>query len=262
MEKYDVAIIGGGVAGLSLAKFLTERDIPSILFEEHNDFFKKACGEAVIRKTIGHDFYDLYGSKNGIEKEIFETIIHTKYGDISLEMPVVMTNKKEIEAELARQARMQSEIKMGEKVEKIEDGILYPQKIKPKIIVGADGVFSLVRNYLGGRNLSCGIAAKGYSIDINLDPNKCHVILKDDMIKCGYAWYFPKKDTWNIGIGCSKKSYFKKAFSQFKEKHNAKGWKGSFIPLNKPIKSFGKNTILVGDAAAHLVAFMGEGIIL
>lgn len=45
MEKVDVAIVGGGIAGLTLAKFLSEEGINFILFEGHDDFFKKACGE-------------------------------------------------------------------------------------------------------------------------------------------------------------------------------------------------------------------------
>ena len=92
MEKCDVAIIGGGIAGLSLGKFLAERGIPFILFEEHNEFFKKACGEGFILKTCGYNFYDLYGEKKGIEKRIDESHIHTRYGEVQLCVPIVTTD--------------------------------------------------------------------------------------------------------------------------------------------------------------------------
>ena len=38
MERHDVAIIGGGIAGLTLAKFLAEYGIDFVLLEEHKDF--------------------------------------------------------------------------------------------------------------------------------------------------------------------------------------------------------------------------------
>jgi len=260
VEKCDVAIIGGGIAGLSAGKFLAERGVSFILLEEHREFFKKACGEGIIRNTVGYEFHDLYGSKRGIEREIWETIIHTKYGELSIEMPVLMTSKREVEAELARQAAAQGEIRMGERVEKIVDGVLLPQEIKPKIIIGADGCFSLVRRYMGERPVRCGIAAEGYATEVDMDPDRCHVVLKNEVVRYGYAWYFPKREVWNIGIGCSKKRTFRETFSRFREKNKGEGWRGAPVPIDKPGRSYRKNAILVGDAAAHVVANVGEGI--
>ena len=261
IEKFSVVIIGGGIAGLSVAKFLAERGIDFLLLEEHKEFFKKPCGEGITQKITGYDFYDLYGSKKGIEKEIFETCIYTKYGEIIVEMPTLMTDKKKIEEELARKAMKQGEIRMGEKVERIENGVLFPQKIKAKLIVGADGVFSLVRNYIRGKSPECGIGVVGYTKDVEKDADKCHVIIKNGVAKYGYAWYFPKKDKWNIGIGSFKKKYFKNDFKRFKVKHESLKWRGAYIPLDKPVKSYGKNAILIGDSASHIFANTGAGIL-
>lgn len=261
MEQCDVAIVGGGIAGLGVAKFLSERDVSFVLFEEHDDFFKKACGEGIIRNTAGYDFYDLYGSIRGIEKEIHETVIHTRYGNLSIEMPLLMTDKHEVEFELARQAKKNGDIRMGERVKKIENGVLLPQKVRPKLIVGADGCSSLVRSYIGLRKLRYGIAAEGYSTDINLDESRCHVMIRKDLAKHGYAWYFPKKSYWNIGIGSYNMKDFKEVFSKFKQQHHVTdGWRGALLPVDKPSRSYGKNAILVGDAASHVVANIGEGI--
>jgi len=261
MERCDIAIVGGGIAGLSMAKFLAEKGIPFILFEEHTNFFMKPCGEGIIARVLGYDFYDLYGSKEGIEKEVMETNIHTKYGILTLEMPIIMTDKKKIEAEFARQAEKQGEIRMGEKVGDIKNGTLLPQKIKPKIIVGADGIFSIVRKYIGAKTPRCGIAIRAYSNEVELDDEKCHVIRRDDVVKYGYAWFFPKRKKWNIGIGSGKKKFFKAAYQKFRQENpNAFEWKGAYIPLDMPIKSYGKNAILIGDAAAHVSAAIGEGI--
>ena len=253
----EVAIIGGGIAGLSLAKFLAEEGIPFILFEEHKDFFRKACGEGVMQNTLGYDFYDFYSGR-GIERETEGVYIHTKYGKNFMRLPIIMLNKQEVEKELARKAEKQGEIRMGERVNRIVNGILYPQQIKPKIIVGADGAFSIVRDYIGIKKPKMGFAVATYSKNIDMDNAYCHVFIKDDIVKYGYAWYFPKKDKWNIGIGSFKKKYFKEAFLKFK--HKSEKWKGAYIPIDKPIKSYGKNAILLGDSACHVISAVGAGI--
>jgi len=259
MEHWEVAIIGGGIAGLSVGKFLAEKGIPFVLLEEHDKFFQKACGEGFIKNIATHEFYDLYGSKKGLYNEIWETVIHTKYGPVIVEMPIIMTNKNIVEKELARQAQLQGTIRMGEKVDKIVDGVLIPQQIKPKIIVGADGCFSLVRDYIGVHPPKLGMAAEGICSETALDPTQCHVIMKKELVKDGYAWYFPKDGLWNIGIGCQEREHFRDAFSKFKQQHVVKKWRGSPLPINRPLKSYGKNAIIIGDAAAHVVALLGEG---
>jgi flavin-dependent dehydrogenase len=262
VERCDVAIIGGGIAGLSLGKFLAQRGIPFILFEEHRNFFQKACGEGIIRYTVGHEFYDLYESSAGVEKEVAETVIHTACGSIVVEMPVLMTDKRAVEREFARQAAAGGEIRMGEKVATIRNGVLLPQEVRPHVIVGADGCFSTVRKYLGLRAVRYGIAAEGHSTDVDFDRDRCHVVMRKDVVRHGYAWYFPKKDGWNIGIGSCNRRGFKSAFRTFRQHNPARGWRGAPIPIDIPTKTYGRNALVVGDAAAHVLGNVGEGIML
>ncbi|MBC7080983.1 MAG: NAD(P)/FAD-dependent oxidoreductase [Thermoplasmatales archaeon] len=259
MEKVDIAIIGGGIAGLSLGKFLAEKGLPFVIFEEHNEFFRKACGEGITQKIAGYDFLDLYGSKKGVEKEIPETIIYTKYGEIFLEMPILMIDKNKVEEEFAKKAEEQGEIRKGEKVKKIENGILFPQNVKAKLIVGADGFFSITRKYINVRNPKEAFAVEACKENIEKDDSKCHVVLRDSVIKHGYAWYFPKKGKWNIGIGSFNKKYFREGFEKFKKENNGLEWRGAYIPMGKPLRSYGKNAILIGDACCQVFSNVGAG---
>ena len=263
MEKHDVVIIGGGIAGLTLAKFLAEYGIDFVLLEEHKDFFMKACGEGIIPYMMGYNFFDLYESKVGIERMINEAIIYTKYGNLNLHIPVLMTNKKEIEGEIAKQAiKKGADIRMDEKVKKIEKGrnvIIMPQNIEAKLIVGADGFFSQTRKYIGIKQPKYAIAVEGLSDDINLDENKIHVEFKKDVVRYGYSWFFPKKKVWNIGIGSFDPKEFKKSFEKFKKNYAVNRWKAGYIPISKPLKAHGKNAILVGDAASQTNASIGAG---
>lgn len=84
--------------------------------------------------------------------------------------------------------------------------------------------------------------------------------LKKTVIPWGYSWFFPKKSGWNIGIGTAKPNHFKESFNKFKDRFpEVKEWKVGIIPISKPIKSYSKNTILVGDSASQVLAGTGAG---
>src|SRR5690554_2895004 len=51
-NQYDCAIIGGGVAGLSLAILLAQSNKKVILFEKENFPFHKVCGEYISNESI------------------------------------------------------------------------------------------------------------------------------------------------------------------------------------------------------------------
>ncbi len=263
MEKSDVLIVGGGVAGLTVAKFLAEEGVDYILLEEHDDFFKKACGEGVTPVLGDYTFFDLYESKKGIENVAEGSIISTKYGVMEYPLPNIICDKREMEAELARQATKKGgEIRMNTRCEDIAENVAFPQEIKFKICVGADGIHSFIRKKLGIKNPDIGVGMCGITKDIDKERNKCYIEFKKEVIPYGYSWYFPKKDEWNIGIGTTRVKYFKEYSQKFKEMHsNEIKWNGSFLPVSKPLKPYNGNFALVGDAASHVIALLGDGIL-
>jgi flavin-dependent dehydrogenase len=52
-KKYDVAIIGGGLGGLSLAIQLARKNFSVILFEKEKYPFHKVCGEYISMESWG-----------------------------------------------------------------------------------------------------------------------------------------------------------------------------------------------------------------
>jgi len=264
VERHDIAIIGGGIAGLTLSKFLAEYGMDFVLLEEHDGFFKKACGEGITPYIFGYNFFDIYESNAGIERRLNITNIHTRYGDLKLYMPVLMTDKEKIEGELARQARKRgADIRMGEKVKNIRrDGdefLIEPHGIIAKLLVGADGFFSMVRKLAGIKQPDYAVGVETLVENIDMNRDEVHIEYRNDVIKYGYSWFFPKKEKWNVGIGSFKPHHFKEYFDKFKERIKAERWRGANIPISKPLKSYAKGIMLVGDAASHIISSIGAG---
>ena len=265
-QKTDVLIIGGGIAGLTISKYLAEERIDFILVEDHTDFFMKSCGECITYSMAGYEFYEIYESKVGIERTT-NIILRIKHGKISVPVTNILVDKKKIENELARQAEKKGAIiLMNERVSRIERKerklVAFPQGIEAKLIVGADGISSIVRRYTAQEMPRYGIASSGILEEKPEEQDRCIVDFSKKTAPYGYAWWFPKEKNWNIGIGTTRKKYFKDCLSKFKEKYpTVMRWRTGIVPLSKPLKSYDKNIILVGDSASQVVAPTATGIL-
>lgn len=262
MKQCDVVIIGGGIAGLTVAKYLAEEGVDFVLFEEHNDWFQKACGEGIIAEIAGYNFFDIYESKRGVEREVKETVVHSRYGDVLLCLPYFIVDKKRVEEELARQViKKGGRIIMNEKVTEIQGlkPLVLPQNVEAEIVVGADGANSLVRRWLGVSDPYMGFAVETKA-KLEIPMDKSHVELKGETVPYGYSWFFPKKNSWNIGVGAFHIKYFKDSFKRFRSRFkNVKGWRGAFLPLSRPTRTYGRRGILVGDSASQVISSVGAG---
>ena len=150
---------------------------------------------------------------------------------------------------------------MGEKVlqivEKDDYLLLLPQHIEAKIVVGADGINSMVRKFMGLKMPKYGIAVAGI-LKEKMENIRIEVMRK--VIPYGYSWVFPKKKECNIGVGSLKSIFLLKYLSSFQKRFpEVKIWKSGLVPLSYPIRSYGKNTILVGDAASQTISVVGAG---
>lgn len=86
-KKYDCAILGGGVAGLSLAILLARSGKKAILFEKEDYPFHKVCGEYISNESI--PFLESLGIvfKNQNLPDIHKLLLSSPSG-ISIECPL------------------------------------------------------------------------------------------------------------------------------------------------------------------------------
>ena len=157
--------------------------------------------------------------------------------------------------------------------------------INSEIVVGADGVYSIVAQKVGllNKNKMVNICVfQEYKLDEKIlndyttDKHLCHLHMVYNNIP-GYAWLFPKKDSFNIGIGefvplkrpglkinlvGAYKSYFNFLQNNKLIPSNLEigKFKGGCIPVNLLEKTFSDRVVLCGDAAGFINSISGGGI--
>ena len=268
----DVIIIGGGVGGLVAAKTLAESGIKPLLLERRKGFGQKACGEMVAEEFCGFTLYDFLKDKSIILRE-FNRMVINFYGKkyfFNLKSSILgfkkllQINKKAFEEYLTKEARkFGAKILLGKTVNEIKregNSILINNKLRAKILIGADGFHSITRKFTGQIAKNYGFAISGYG--------KCEVkypyfFFNPEIIPEGYGWIFPRRGgEANIGCGSLKIKKVPLFLKEFLEKFNLKikKIKGAFLPTQLPVKTFFNNIILVGDAACFTDPFWGGGI--
>ncbi|MBU0636172.1 NAD(P)/FAD-dependent oxidoreductase [Candidatus Micrarchaeota archaeon] len=155
------------------------------------------------------------------------------------------------------------------------------EEFHAKVVIGADGANSIVATKLGlNKTLpkhEC-IALRVYYENISGCSNNIEIHFVDSLLP-GYFWIFPlENNTANVGVGMitheirkhkvtlekamfqviQNDPLFKERFKNAKVISDVKGWR---LPLGSyHRKAHGNGWILVGDAAALIDPFSGEGV--
>jgi digeranylgeranylglycerophospholipid reductase len=149
-------------------------------------------------------------------------------------------------------------------------------KIRPQIIIGADGPHSVVSHAMGNPVQEMGICLEYEMVDVNIDPQAAEMYFSAHYAPGGYAWIIPLgQDTANVGVGV-RASYLAGQklpliLDRFIREHTIAAEKlagGEVLAVMRGLVPAGGtpgviqkgNMLLAGDAAGHVMATSGGGI--
>jgi flavin-dependent dehydrogenase len=287
-EAYDCAIIGGGLAGLSLAIQLAAENRKVILFEKENYPFHKVCGEYISSESTG--FLERLGIRLG-EMDIpyiTELLLTSPYG-IQVKVPLdvcgIGISRYKLDEMLYRIALDKgAEVKINTRVMKVEfqDDLhkiaFEGGNITARTVSGAYGKNSNIdrqfgRNFVARNDSELFIAVK-HQVRVPFNKNTVEMhnfpggycgmsAIEDDKINLSYITKIINLKESDNSIPAMEKKvlsvnpYLKKYFST-----------AEFL-FEKPLVishlCFGlKNTvdehiIMLGDAAGNIAPLSGNG---
>lgn len=278
-----VVIIGAGPAGLSAAIELAKHRVKCLILEkgrpgqldERGE--TKLCGGGLI--SVSQKFLGQLRSET-FENRYF--VAKTTHGraDVSLNYSPITTIDRDLLAlELTERAtRAGVEIKFNSPILEIDFDKRYiktkDEKITYDFLIGADGVFSMVRRKLEEKGVIKNnhkfLQAVEYEIDRQKLARPLTVDFDYHLFSGGFAWIFPHKNFLYIGACESNLTRTKKKHPLINDlliwlkkeslPYDKKTLRGWIIPYDYQGYKFDKDIFLIGDAAGFTGGFLGEGI--
>ena len=208
----DVIVVGAGPAGCLAAYILATQGINVTLFEKTPFPRYKVCGGGLTHKILQEIPFDI--------SPVIETTIHSfrfshQYANIftrhSDEPLMYCTMRANLDALVLQKAiEAGATVRMGEQVTSFlqdNSGITVQTKEKSfraHVLIGAEGATGLVSRLAGLRNsveIELAWEAEVAADSADLKRFSDTVFLDWGTMPGGYAWVFPKKDHFSIGVG-------------------------------------------------------------
>jgi len=277
-HKYDVIIIGAGVAGASAAYELANSGANVIVLEKEKLPRYKTCGGGIVHRAIEKLPFNI----DGVIERNFKTInIYDHetnlFFNVTREKPVItMTMRADLDNLIISEA-----VKKGAR---IDDGVRAIKVVNNngdvEVVTGST---TMKADFVIAAASSISAKISGMNKNIFKVPAiECEVYLLEDQfnyykkstrfdfgfIPHGYAWVFPKSDHISVGIALFRKSninlnvFLKKYFAMLGlkdivniEKH------GHNIPTNPfHVKPVSERILLTGDTIGLADPITTEGI--
>lgn len=264
-NKYDVIIVGAGIAGTKLALEIAPSGNSVLLVEKNSKLGTKACGHGITMGDIS--FFEEQDLSMPFGK------VEISYGNIKTIFPkrgsilASVDREKYLENCLADIRKYENiDVVLGAKVEIIsgEEIMVNSNIIHCQYLVGADGSASAVRRFLGLKTKKMGM---GLSYLVPERYDKFEMIFDKELFGSGYAWIFPNKKFTSIGCGAEIKSIkpsvllenFNKWLKERKIDVGETELKAAAMSYDYCGYKF-DSVYLIGDAAGLISGLTGKGI--
>ena len=288
---YDIAIVGAGPAGSSLASLIGNKYKVALIdrreAEENSIQFRegKCCGgllapdaQRIIASSglvvpqsifVGPQLF-------AVRAIDFDNGLENMYQRFYLNI-----DRKEFDKWLLRRASVVCDIKLGtlvRDIHRVDNGyelicssVTGEEKIRARIIVGADGAASIIRSRIFGalaKIKKYAAIQDWYEADFEMPY---YTAIFDKEVTDFYSWIIPKEGKLLIGSALAIKDKPKERFLILKDKMRSKGFdlgkkiksEGTLInrPSNPGETTFGRDgVLLIGEVAGAISPSSAEGI--
>jgi digeranylgeranylglycerophospholipid reductase len=278
MNTFDVVIIGGGTAGLILAREFGKSKRKTLLLDRKDDLLSLAFN------TLGSfmDISDFDLTENVIAQKIDTATFHSKNVKRKVKVNAYILDKKKVHEELLEAidaTYVTTALGVNIKnIKKDKNGVYTSvtdakgNEYFGKIFIDASGTNGIISKKVGLRekkvDLGTGVE---YNVKYIGNPKEGHLLI-GKVYQGGYGWIFPLKDSRAIiGFGTFDEKIVKELKPRLNEilklphikklvvKDNEKVEGGS-IPLTPVLDKFVlSNLVCVGDSVSQVNPIVGEG---
>ena len=278
-EAYDIVVVGAGPAGSSAAGAAARKGPTVLLIDRRPRIgIPVQCAELVSQWITRYASFTpdcIVQATETMVTHLLDSDFHDKTHE--MKSPGYMLDRSLFDQELTLDA-----VSAGAKLltetraiglsnrELLIDRGGKKVTLRPKVIVGADGVHSLIGRWSGLPPMKKMVALQ-VEVFNPVIRRQAEVFFHRDY-EGGYAWFFPKGKRANIGLGIapSRIPHLSRLLDRFLDYLVETGRlpgvdilrkTGGSIPAERPRQAVLKNVLLVGDAAGHAHPITGAGIL-
>ena len=272
----DVAVVGLGPAGASAAGIAAQTGLDVLAFDR-----KKAPGQPVqcaefVPAMLGQEIAGI----DAVSRQLIHrmrSFVEQQQPDETANFRGHMVDRDRFDAQFISEAgAMGAKCQMDVGLAEIApDGALEltdGRRIRPRLLIGADGPLSRVGRAIGSRNTAL-VETRQITVPLLRPHDATDIFLRADIVG-GYGWLFPKGDVANLGLGVApeERARLKPLLDELHQDLVDQGrvgrtvlkYTGGAIPVGGMIGCVGElqgvPVLLAGDAAGLANPITGAGI--
>lgn len=298
LEPFDIVVIGAGPAGSACAREARRAGLSVALVDRARFPRDKLCGGGVTGRAAAA-LEEIFGVAIAdgpfVSHDRMELVEKGRpLARLNTPVPIHMTMRCVFDAWLVGMAvEAGADLIEGDRAVALEPDasggpivrLASGRRVQGRVVVGADGVNSLVARTLFGRAFDP--ERIGFAMEVEIDDaapprgadmasvssgpwggaGKAPVVIDFAAAARGYGWVFPKPHGRSIGVGgvASATPDMRATLRAFLEAQEVPAGtgreKGAFLPFGDPRREPGRGAVLLcGDAAGLVDPITGEGI--